>query len=351
MGLRYRKSINLGLGFRVNISKSGVGYSWGFPGYRKSIGSSGKKRTTISMPGTGLSYSYSESNKQSSHSKKSTTKPKRKPIKTNQTLHLQDELYLAPTTEIQSAGIEHFQKGELEEFTTALSKVVFWDNFSTVLIILSALIMFVFPLIAIVLVAGIALKITLIYKYKNCITYEMDDYAVEQYGRQVQSLMDMNKCSKLWQIDSFKQSKNQKYSAGAGRLVNRSTVRFTTIVPFYLKSNLKFPNLILKRERLFFLPDKILLIRNSKVGALDYKDVKLLVKPIEFIEGGAVPRDAERIGTTWRYVNKNGTPDKRFTNNKKIPICKYGKIIIQSASGLNVELQASNYEKVKSVKL
>ena len=34
MGLRYRKSINLGGGFRVNFSKSGVGYSWGTKGYR-----------------------------------------------------------------------------------------------------------------------------------------------------------------------------------------------------------------------------------------------------------------------------------------------------------------------------
>ena len=34
MGLRMRKSINLGGGLRVNISKSGIGYSWGVPGYR-----------------------------------------------------------------------------------------------------------------------------------------------------------------------------------------------------------------------------------------------------------------------------------------------------------------------------
>ena len=34
MGFRYRKSINLGGGFRINLSKSGVGYSWGVKGYR-----------------------------------------------------------------------------------------------------------------------------------------------------------------------------------------------------------------------------------------------------------------------------------------------------------------------------
>lgn len=34
MGLRFRKSYNLGCGFRINLSKHGVGYSWGVPGYR-----------------------------------------------------------------------------------------------------------------------------------------------------------------------------------------------------------------------------------------------------------------------------------------------------------------------------
>ena len=34
MGLRFRKSIKLGGGFRLNLSKSGVGYSWGTKGFR-----------------------------------------------------------------------------------------------------------------------------------------------------------------------------------------------------------------------------------------------------------------------------------------------------------------------------
>ena len=34
MGFRYRKSINLGGGFRINLNKSGIGYSWGVKGSR-----------------------------------------------------------------------------------------------------------------------------------------------------------------------------------------------------------------------------------------------------------------------------------------------------------------------------
>ena len=56
MGTRYRKSINLGGGFRINISKSGIGYSWGTKGYRVTKTVNGKTRKTYSIPGTGLSY-------------------------------------------------------------------------------------------------------------------------------------------------------------------------------------------------------------------------------------------------------------------------------------------------------
>ena len=51
MGFRFRKSINLGSGFKVNLSKSGVGYSWGTKGVRYTKTASGKKRTTLSIPG------------------------------------------------------------------------------------------------------------------------------------------------------------------------------------------------------------------------------------------------------------------------------------------------------------
>jgi len=59
VGIRYRKSIRLGSGVRLNLSKSGLGYSFGIPGLRYSIGASGRHRTTIGIPGTGL-YAVSE---------------------------------------------------------------------------------------------------------------------------------------------------------------------------------------------------------------------------------------------------------------------------------------------------
>ena len=67
MGWRYRKSINLGGGFRINLSKSGIGYSWGFPGYRHTYNANGSQRKTYSIPGTGISY-IEESGKRNKNS-------------------------------------------------------------------------------------------------------------------------------------------------------------------------------------------------------------------------------------------------------------------------------------------
>jgi tetratricopeptide (TPR) repeat protein len=56
MGFRYRKSINLGGGVRLNLSKKGIGVSAGTKGLRVSVGADGRKRVTASIPGTGISY-------------------------------------------------------------------------------------------------------------------------------------------------------------------------------------------------------------------------------------------------------------------------------------------------------
>lgn len=77
MGLRFKKSINLGGGFKVNLSGSGVGFSWGVPGYRVTKTAGGKTRQTFSLPGTGLSYvTESGSGKTSAKSSKSGTAAK-----------------------------------------------------------------------------------------------------------------------------------------------------------------------------------------------------------------------------------------------------------------------------------
>jgi len=55
VGFRYRRSIRVGKGVRLNISKKGIGVSVGFKGARIGVGPRGVIRT-YSIPGTSISY-------------------------------------------------------------------------------------------------------------------------------------------------------------------------------------------------------------------------------------------------------------------------------------------------------
>ncbi len=56
MGLRFRKSISLGGGTKLNIGTKSASISFGTKGVRKSISTTGRETTTFSIPGTGISY-------------------------------------------------------------------------------------------------------------------------------------------------------------------------------------------------------------------------------------------------------------------------------------------------------
>lgn len=57
MGLRFKKSIGLGKGVRLNLGKGSVGISAGAKGARVSVNSRRGATSSVGVPGTGLSYS------------------------------------------------------------------------------------------------------------------------------------------------------------------------------------------------------------------------------------------------------------------------------------------------------
>ncbi|MFM7843789.1 MAG: DUF4236 domain-containing protein [Planctomycetota bacterium] len=56
MAWTFRRSFSLGP-FRINISKSGISYSFGLAGFRTGVNSKGRRYSSVSVPGTGLRYS------------------------------------------------------------------------------------------------------------------------------------------------------------------------------------------------------------------------------------------------------------------------------------------------------
>ena len=62
---------------------------------------------------------------------------------------------------------------------------------------------------------------------------------------------------------------------------------------------------------------------------------------MRYVESESVPSDARIIGQTWQYVNKKGGPDKRFKNNRQLPICAYSQLNLSTSDGLDVRFFSS----------
>ena len=63
MGLRFRRSVKIAKGVRLNVGKTGVSISTGTRGFRHTVHSSGRETTSVGIPGTGLSYVTTTSRK------------------------------------------------------------------------------------------------------------------------------------------------------------------------------------------------------------------------------------------------------------------------------------------------
>lgn len=84
MGLRFRKSIKIAPGVKVNLNKKSAGISIGPRGAKLTTNTKGKTTATVGAPGTGLSYSTSVGGKKKKSSKVNTSHKKTNTPKKNE---------------------------------------------------------------------------------------------------------------------------------------------------------------------------------------------------------------------------------------------------------------------------
>ena len=66
MGLRFKKSIKIAPGVKLNLNKKSTSVTFGGKGFHHTISSTGKKTTTVGVPGTGISYTETSSKRKAS---------------------------------------------------------------------------------------------------------------------------------------------------------------------------------------------------------------------------------------------------------------------------------------------
>lgn len=202
------------------------------------------------------------------------------------------------------------------------------------------------------ILGGIALELAgLIIHKKNSakrlsqIEYTLEDSEKQRYTIVQQSLAHLSECQRLWRIESQVGVIDWKRNAGAATTVRRSAVSIIDSLPARVTFNIRALAIESGSWKLYFLPDMILRVSNGLYAGIAYSDVLVEQGTSQFIEDELVPSDAIIVGQTWRFVNKGGGPDLRFSNNRQMPIVRYGDLKLSTVGGMQIILQTSNPDK------
>jgi len=146
---------------------------------------------------------------------------------------------------------------------------------------------------------------------------------------------------KLKSIASTSRYSDIKYSAGATQGLQFLSAALKLGQAPGMAANIDVPLLKTGRTTLAFFPDRVLAFQGSSVGAVSYASLQASAERTRYVESEGVPGDATVVDRTWRYVNKSGGPDRRFKDNRELPICAYSKLLLSTSNGLDIRLLGS----------
>jgi hypothetical protein len=346
VGFRFRKSVSILPGLRVNFSTGGTSLSLGRRGFHYTLGPKGT-RVTVGIPGTGLSWtqytphgSSSPGHAQRKEHREARVEPQR--LATD-----------PPLVPIESASAEKVSALSTSELALLLKSAHSRIRLSPLVLFLCCVLL----IISFRSNYGIIIQLSIIYsaiaipfsifldRYRRSvkIEYELDKVSSVIASALAESFADLKACRSIWSIRAEAYTSDWKRHAGATRLNKRQRIYLQSKKPACIRGRVAFPAINLGADELYFLPDAALLVTKHSVAALHYHDFSISASPTRFIEEETVPDDARVVGETWRFVNKSGGPDRRFNFNKRLPICLYGEMDFQSPGGLNARIQFSNY--------
>lgn len=161
----------------------------------------------------------------------------------------------------------------------------------------------------------------------------------------------LSRTALLWHVYSSVGTSDTKRNAGASQLVRRTVVRCRPGPLRGIECNIEPWSVPVGPQKLVFLPDRLVVNEGRQLAAVPYEALQVYGAPTRFVEDGVVPRDAWQVDTTWRYVNNSGGPDRRFRDNRQLPVLEYGELMLLSAAGIRIVLQTSSVEAARRAKL
>ena len=98
--------------------------------------------------------------------------------------------------------------------------------------------------------------------------YELDDDSSQKFEAIARACQNLALTQRLWRIESKQNTDDWKRNAGAGSLITRSSATLSRKSPPFIATNVDVWELDLKNQKLFFLPDQVLVFQSGRYGAV-----------------------------------------------------------------------------------
>lgn len=338
MSFYLRTSIGVGP-VRVSMSRSGLGASVGVPGFRLGAGPRG---AYVSLGGGLVSYHATVRSRRGGSAVRTT--PVTHPNQPLPGLRSPSDVVLSDVSGATTLEMTEVESSELVvQLNDAARSALFWPW----CVALTIALMFLSPLLFLV---GAPLTLWVFWKdrVRRTVVAFYDVHGAEEarrFQRLVDSFEQASGVRRAWHVvasGAVSTTYQHKVNAGASALVSRLPLTRNLGGPKHLSSNIAVPSLATARRSVYLLPDRILVRDGRRYADVAYENLRSVATLQRFVEDGTVPSDSPVLGHTWQYVNVKGGPDRRFKNNRQLPILQYGRLTLSSAGGYSATFDFSN---------
>jgi hypothetical protein len=254
---------------------------------------------------------------------------------------------------IQTASVDELIASSPEWFvadaqarlaTTKWTPYYVWGSLFVVLVAL-----FASPVSSAVLVVLLTVGGVLVWRWDRerrvaRIVYDTSDPEIAERIAMASGAAEwLSTCASLWHVFYAAHTDDWKKNAGAGTLIRRTSTSCRRGVLPQFETNASTWCVPVGPQQLLFLPDCLLVWDGLRLAAIPYTHVQVRAESTRFIEdGGPVPKDSRQVGSTWRFVRRDGGPDLRFSGNARLPIMEYAELDVRADGGLRIVLQTSS---------
>jgi len=336
MGFYVRKSVRAGP-FRFNLSKSGVGVSAGVPGFRVGTG----PRGNYIRAGKGGVYYRASLGGRPGRAQGHQAVPVAPAVLPGAEVPMED------VTGATAMGLVATGPDDVVE---QLNQAAAHFPVSIVALLGLAILAVAIRGIGAIVVLALGLPgvvwLALRDKARRTVVafYDVEDEHASWLTELVGAFEALASANRLWRVTqsgNVQTTYQYKVNSGASRLINRASASAGMGGPKPLATNIAVPGVTCGRQGLHFLPDRLIVREGRRFSDVSYDALDVGFNAGRFIEDGSVPRDGRQVDSTWRFVNLKGGPDRRYNNNRQLPVMLYGNIELGSQGGLHWLLQCS----------